>query len=143
MYPKVVLDTNVLVSALHFGGKPRAIMGYAHGRITKRYDLFLSSFILGELSKTLSEKFLWSVPRIERATELLVKWGDVVSPTKSISVSPRGNPDNRILECAVKPKADLIVSGDSDLLDLKEYEGIKIMKPAQFLKIMEKGHGQD
>ncbi|MCL6106099.1 MAG: putative toxin-antitoxin system toxin component, PIN family [Actinobacteria bacterium] len=141
MYLKVVLDTNVLVSALNFGGKPRAIMAYAHGRTTKRFDLFLSPFILNELSRTLSgEKFLWSAPKIERAAQLLVKWGDVVSTKKSISaISPeRDDSDNRILECAVKAQADLIVSGDSDLLDLKEYEGIKIMTPAQFLKILEK-----
>ncbi|MHB1056205.1 MAG: putative toxin-antitoxin system toxin component, PIN family [Thermoleophilia bacterium] len=139
MYPKVVLDTNVLVSALNFGGKPRAIMAYAHGK-SKRFDLFLSPFILNELSRTLSgEKFLWSVPKIERATQLLVKWGDVVSTRKSISAIPqdRDDDDNRILECAVKAEADLIVSGDSDLLDLKQYEGIKIMKPAQFLRILE------
>jgi len=140
VYPKVVLDTNVLVSALHFGGKPRALVGYAHGRTTKRYDLFISPFILSELSRILSEKLFWSVPRIERATQILVKWGDVVSPRKSISAIPpeRDDSDNRILECAVKAKADLIVSGDSDLLDLKEYEGIKIMTPAQFLRILEK-----
>ncbi|MHB1465241.1 MAG: putative toxin-antitoxin system toxin component, PIN family [Thermoleophilia bacterium] len=139
MYPKVVLDTNVLVSALHFGGKPRAIMAYAHGRTSKRFDLFLSPFILNELSKTLSsDKFLWSVPKIERATQLLVKWGDVVTTKKSISAIAVDDDDNRILECAVKAEADLIVSGDSDLLNLRHYEGIRIMAPAQFLRILEK-----
>ena len=138
MYLKVVLDTNVLVSAFHYGGKPRSIMGYAHGRTTKRFDLCLSPFILSELSRILSEKFFWSVPRIERATAILVKWGDVVSTRKSISVITAHNDDNRILECAVKSEANLIVSGDKHLLNLKEYEGIKIMKPAQFLNILEK-----
>ncbi len=138
MYLKVVLDTNVLVSALHFGGKPRTIMVYAHGRTTYRFDLFLSPFILNELSRILSEKFFWSVPRLERATQILVKWGDVVSTRKSISVIAAHNDDNRILECAVKAQANLIVSGDKHLLNLKEYEGIKIMTPAQFLKILEK-----
>ena len=48
------------------------------------------------------------------------------------------DPDNRILECAVKAKADIIASGDSHLLDLKEYKGIRVLKPVQFLALLEK-----
>ena len=144
MYPKVVLDTNVLVSALNFGGNPDLILRLSRGR-TKRFDLFLSPFILKELSVILSGKFFWSTPRIERATQLLVKWGDVVSTKKSISAIPkdRDDDDNRILECAVKAKADFIVSGDKHLLNLKKYEGIRMVTPAQFLKILEKSGGQN
>ncbi|MCL4474042.1 MAG: putative toxin-antitoxin system toxin component, PIN family [Actinobacteria bacterium] len=144
MYPKVVLDTNVLVSALNFGGNPDLILRLSRGR-TKRFDLFLSPFILKELSVILSGKFFWSTPRTERATQLLVKWGDVVSTKKSISAIPkdRDDDDNRILECAVKAKADFIVSGDKHLLNLKKYEGIRMVTPAQFLKILEKSGGQN
>ena len=142
MYPKAVLDTNVLVSALNFGGNPDLILRLSRGR-TKRFDLFLSPFILKELSVTLSGKFFWSVPRIERATQLLVKWGDVVPTKNSISVITACEPDNRILECAVKAEADFIVSGDKHLLNLKKYEGIRMVTPTQFLKILEKTSGQN
>lgn len=140
MYPKTVLDTNVLVSALHFGGNPDLILRLSRGR-TKRFDLFLSPFILNELARILTDKFYWSNLKIEKATQLLVKWGDVVSTKKSISVIPSDETDNRILECAVKAKADFIVSGDKHLLGLKKYEDIRVVTPAQFLKILEKTGG--
>lgn len=142
MYPKAVLDTNVLVSALHFGGNPDLILRLSQGR-TKRFDLVLSPFILKELAETLSGKFFWSFPKIEKATQLLVKWSDVASTRKSISAIPADETDNRILECAVKAKADFIVSGDKHLLDLKKYEGNRVITPAQFLKILEKASGQN
>ena len=140
MYPKAVLDTNVLVSALHFGGNPDLLLRLSRGR-TKRFDLFLSPFILNELARILTDKFYWSNLKVEKATQLLVKWGDVVTPSKSISAIPSDETDNRILECAVKAKADFIVSGDRHLLDLKKYEGIRVVTPAQFLKILEKTGG--
>lgn len=132
-----MLDANILVSALNFGGKPELVLRLSHGR-AKRYDFYVSPFILKELSVTLSTKFVWSQPKIDRATWRLVKWADVVQTKKSISVISACEPDNRILECAVKAKADFIVSGDSHLLDLKEYKGIRILKPAQFLTLLEK-----
>lgn len=134
---KVVLDTNILVSALNFGGKPELVLRSSHGR-SKRFDLYLSLFILQELSVTLSNKFIWSQPRIDRAVWRLVKWAEVVQTKKSLSVISADESDNRILECAVKAKADFIVSGDSHLLALREYKGISIVKPAQFLRILER-----
>ena len=142
MYPKAVLDTNVLVSALHFGGNPDLILRLSRGR-TKRFDLFLSPFILKKMAETLSGKFFWSNLKIEKATQLLVKWGDVVHTKKSISVISTCEGDNRVLECAVKAKADFIVSGDKHLLNLKKYEGIGMVTPTQFLKILEKTSGQN
>jgi predicted nucleic acid-binding protein len=46
--------------------------------------------------------------------------------------------DNKFLECALQCKADYIISGDTHLLDLKEFEGIKILRAAEFLKIISK-----
>lgn len=137
MYPKAVLDTNVYLSALHFGGKPDLILRLSRGR-AKRFELYTSPAILKEVSVVLSyDKFLWSEPRITKAIQRIVAMAEVVETKKSISVAP-DETDNRILECAVKAKANYIVSGDKHLLDLKEYEGIKIIAPAQFLKMLEK-----
>jgi len=134
---KAVLDTNVYLSALHFGGKPDLILRLSRGR-TKRFELFTSPAILQELAAVLSyDKFLWSEPRITKAIQRIVAMAEVVETKKSISAAP-DEADNRILECAVKAKADYIVSGDSHLLDLKEYKDIRILKPAQFLPLLEK-----
>ena len=134
---KVVLDTNVLVSALNFGGKPDLILRLSHG-LTKRFDLYVSPFILKELSVTLSSKFFWSDFKIERATQRIEKMADVVQTKKSISVLSADEADNRILECTVKAKADFIISGDKHLLDLGEYKKILVLKPAQFLDLLDR-----
>ena len=134
---KAVLDTNVYLSALHFGGKPDLILRLSRGR-AKRFELYTSPAILKELATVLSyDKFLWSEPRITKTIQRIAAMADVVETRKSISVAP-DEADNRILECAVKAKVDFIVSGDSHLLGLKEYKGIRILKPAQFLALLEK-----
>jgi len=59
----------------------------------------------------------------------------LVSPSFTLSVVERDKSDDRILECALEAKGDYIISGDSHLLSLKEYQGIKILSPAEFLKL--------
>lgn len=141
---RVVLDTNVYISALLRGRKPEIVIRLSSAPY-KRYDLFTSPAILAELDRILNEKFHWRPEDRNLHTSRISKWADVVKPTKRITAIPaeRDDSDNRILECADKAKADYIVSGDSDLLDLKEYEGIKIITPAQFLNILEKAGGKN
>ncbi|MCL6092801.1 MAG: putative toxin-antitoxin system toxin component, PIN family [Actinomycetota bacterium] len=136
---RVVLDTNVYISALLRGRKPEIILRLSSPPF-KRYDLFVSQAIFDEIDRVLREKFNWLPKDIDLEKSRIADWADVVKPTKQVSVIPpdRDDSDNRILECAVKVRADYIVSGDSHLLDLKEYEGIKIIPPAQFLKLLEK-----
>ncbi|MHB8175143.1 MAG: putative toxin-antitoxin system toxin component, PIN family [Thermoleophilia bacterium] len=134
---KVVLDTNVYISALLRGRKPEIVLRLSSAPF-KRYDLYTSQEILKELDRVLREKFLWPAENRELETRRIFEWADVVKPTKTISAIPSDESDNRILECAVKAKADFIVSGDSHLLNLKEYEGISVITPAQFLKKLEK-----
>ncbi|MHB9052523.1 MAG: putative toxin-antitoxin system toxin component, PIN family [Thermoleophilia bacterium] len=139
---KVVLDTNVYISALLRGRKPEIILRLSSAPF-KRYNLYTSQAILKELDRVLREKFLWPAASRELETRRISDWADVVKPTKSISAIPNDESDNRILECAVKAKADFIVSGDSHLLNLKEYEGIRVITPAQFLKHLEKASGKN
>ena len=134
---KVVLDTNVYLSALLHGGKPEKILRHSYNP-QQRYELYTSIAILQELARVLTEKFLWLDRDATKEIHRIADWTDVVKTTRSISAIPNDESDNRILECAVKAKADFIVSGDSHLLDLKEYEGIRIIKPAQFLTLLEK-----
>ena len=136
---RVVLDTNVYISALTRGRKPEIVLRLSSPPF-KRYDLFVSQAIFDEIDRVLREKFNWLPKDIDLEKSRIADWADVVKPTKRISVIPpeRDDSDNRILECADKAYADFIVSGDSHLIDLKEYEGIKIITPAQFLKMLEK-----
>jgi predicted nucleic acid-binding protein len=66
----------------------------------------------------------------------IAKVGEIVTPRFTLDVIREDPADNRILECAVAGKADLIVSGDRHLLKLKSYEGISIVRPIDFLRTL-------
>lgn len=132
----IVLDTNVLISALAFpGSKPDQILS----RIRRgEAELFTSPFILAELDRILREKFGFS----ERETTVRVRFirslARLVEPTARISVVTAKDDDNRILECALAAQADYLVTGDKKhLLPLKTHRNIKIVSPAQFLELLE------
>jgi putative PIN family toxin of toxin-antitoxin system len=128
---RVVADTNVLVSALHAGGNPQLVLDRAsRGQI----DLYLSPFILQELSAALaSRKFRWTATRIAEALRVLP--AQVIDPGAGRLHVVRDEADNRILECALAARADWLVTGDRDLLQLKTYRRIKIVLPAEFLRL--------
>lgn len=128
---KVCLDTNIFVSALVFGGKCQEITDFISlGKI----DLVLSPAILNETSKVLRDKFEKSDEEVRRAIRLFLALGFMVEPKKKLKVLPYDS-DNRILECAVEGKADYLVTGDKKhLLKLKDYKGIKILSPGEFLR---------
>lgn len=134
---KAVFDTNVYVSAAAFGGKLEILFRLSWSS-RRQFKLYTSNEILKETVRVLaSEKFQFTREEIADAVATIIEAADVVVPKTKISVVS-DEPDNRILECAVKAKADYIVSGDAHLLDLKEYKGIRILKPAQFLTLLEK-----
>ena len=132
--PKVVIDTNVFVSGLNFKGKPREILDLIWKEEIK---VCISLFILRELEEVLEDVFGWDKERIGSTVERIKDKTIEVQPKVKISVIKEKNDDNRILECAVDGKAQYIVSGDKHhLLPLKEYQGINILSPAEFLQIM-------
>jgi len=134
---KVVFDTNVYVSALGFGGIPDQLLEMATGP-GRQFILYASTDILKEIMKVLgSEKFQFSEEEIADAISVIDDAADVINLGIRLKVI-KHEPDNRILECAVKAKADFIVSGDKHLRALKEYKGIRSITPVQFLKILEK-----
>ncbi len=84
-----------------------------------------------ELSQTLGEKFLWSDDRIAYAGEQL--WSDALW-CEPVSVKASRDPnDDHILGCALAAGAQILVTGDRDLLELHPFRGISIATPAQFL----------
>lgn len=128
---RVVLDTNILVSALIFpGGKPEAVYRRA---LDRSIDLVTSAVLLAELGRVLESKFDWEPERIEVAIEQIARVGDVVKPTKRLAVIEADAADDRVLEAAMEGKAILIVSGDKHLLELGLYEGIRVVDAARFL----------
>jgi len=130
--PKLVLDTNVLISALHFGGRPRELLDLARqGQI----ELVLSPFILGETEKVLRDKLHWDDWMLTLTLSKVRHMATVVEPRHTITIIKAKDADNRILECAEAGGADFLITGDKKhILPLKEYQGIRILSPAEFLK---------
>lgn len=130
----IVLDTNVLISALLLGGVPRDILQLV---ITGKVACSLSVPILDELRDVLQRpRFGFSLPQAMTIVAELSDLCTIVSPTETVQVIDADPADNRILECAVKAKATFIISGDAHLLALGTYRGIRILRPAEFLAIV-------
>jgi len=123
---RVVVDTKVYVSALVFGGKPAVVLQLAE---SGAFQLVVSETIQAELVETLTTKFGWSVRSTEQVCRKLWKESWWVVPAQIVAGS-RDPKDNHILSCAVE--AQVIVSGDQDLLTLHPFRGIEIIAPAEF-----------
>jgi len=128
---KVVFDTNVFVSALIFpgGDGELALLRVVQGTDT----LLLSRAIVGELLEVLARKFARDREELARVAVFLDGLAEVVEPTLRV-FALADSPDNRILECAVAGGADLIVTGDKQMLALKSYEGIRIASLSNYLR---------
>lgn len=127
---RVVADTNVLVSALQFGGKPKQLLDLA---VDGQVDLAISKEILAETLRVLREK-------VDRAPEWLAESdrqlrviARIVVPTEGIQAIEADPTDDRILECAVAAGAEVIVSGDTHLLSLGNFRRVPIQRVAEFL----------
>lgn len=131
---RVVLDTNVLVSALNFSGNQRKIFDlFLKGEI----QICISPFILGELKYVLEKKFKWNKANFQKVVRKIKSQAILVEPQKKILIIKKDEVDNRILECAREGKAHFIISGDTQhLLPLKNYRGIKILSSSEFLKLI-------
>lgn len=134
---RVVLDTNVLVSALIVKvGKPAQIINQIGA-----YDLLTSKEILAETYKALhrphiQKRYPLSTKEIDSYTQRLRGISTIIQPTIKVRVIKDDPDDDKFLALAKEGGADYIVSGDPDLVGLGEYEGIPILTPAQFLEVL-------
>ncbi len=135
MMMRVVVDTNVYISAIFWGGKPRKILDW--GRDNK-VNILTSADIEEEIAEKLHGKFGLEEDEIRQILADFSTFTKFVRISGQIRAVPDDPDDDKFIECAVSGKADYIVSGDRHLLQLKEYAGIKIMKVADFLSISEK-----
>ena len=128
---RIVCDTNVLVSGILFGGAAREIIRLAsQGRLTS----FLSPAMLDELQEVLARpKFGLSPDQVLAVVALLRESSDLVTPSIQIAAVAADPDDNRILEAAAAAQAEVLISGDAHLLDLRQWQGIDILTAAQFL----------
>jgi len=139
---KIILDTNVFVSALiNPHGKPSQILDCV---FENKLRLFLSAPIIEELEQVLNYPKLvkrhgLEEEEVEEFISSLLSITSLVREEQTIKAIPCDPSDDKFLSCAISAKADCIISGDEHLLNLDEYAGIRIVTPARFLEIMEEG----
>jgi putative PIN family toxin of toxin-antitoxin system len=133
---KVVLDTNVLISALIKAGKPRELFF----RLAEEKALILSKNILDEFLEIAEDPRIAKYVNEKEATAFLNSLRDAakVVTVKSKFKAVKEDPDDDvILRTAYDGKADYIVSGDAHLITLGEFRGIKILTIDEMLRILE------
>lgn len=132
---RVLLDTNVLVSAVLFGGLPRRLLGAA---LRGEFALVTAVALLDEFEDVLIERFGFerAAARLTRTEVEII--AEVAAPTAITPVS-RDADDDVVLATAVAGDATVIVTGDKDLLVLEAHGGIPILTPRQFAD----RHGRD
>ena len=131
---KVLLDTNILISAFGFGGKPRQILQLI---LEKKIKSVTSAILLAEFHEVINKKFPLLSFHLKRIEDKIKKVSIIVNPKQSLHVV-RDIDDNRVIEAAIEGNCQYIITGDKDLLVLKSYRQIKIITPDDFLKLLEK-----
>jgi len=131
---RVVLDTNVIISSLLFGGRPRELFQL----VLKRKIVAVSSdVLLTELFETLTQKFVYPSEQLRLLERKIKKYLVIVSPKTQLHVV-KDIPDNRVLEAAVEGECHFIVTGDKELLALGLFRNTRIVTIAQFLHNFER-----
>lgn len=131
---RVVLDTNILVSAIIHDGKPRSLFQMG---IDGKYQIVISKEILIELAEVLQRpKFKMTTEDIIHIVSTLMATGENVHVTSSFAVIGKDPDDNIIINTAFDGNAGYIVSGDKEIKDLKRFQKTRIVSVDEMLKIL-------
>lgn len=134
---EVIFDTNVFISAFVTEGLCSKILLRAKDN---QFELYTCPFIIQEFKEKLENKFSTTKAESQGALALIREISFIVNPDENnITVKGvcRDSDDDIIIACALAAKADYIVTGDPDLLVLKNYKSIKIVNPREFELLFE------
>lgn len=128
---KAVFDTNIFISAFALPGSRAeiALMRVVEGEV----QLAISQAVIHEVLDVLARKFDRNPEELARVAVHLSELAEVVAPRRRLKVL-RDDPDNRILECAVTARAEVIVTGDQAMLALGRYRDIRILSLKDFIE---------
>lgn len=133
---RVFLDTNVLVSAF----TTRGLCADLFRLVLAEHELLSGEIVLAELRRILSERFRLPAPVIQGIIELLrSQCAAVSSPEKPATSGVRDPDDEWIIASALRAQADILVSGDKDLLVLKSVQNLPILDPRGFWQHLKTG----
>ena len=129
---KVTVDTNFLISSTQWD------YSVAH-KLLKKFILsdakiFITQDILDEKAEVLERDFEYSKNEAKNIIEKILLFAKLIEPKQKVEVIKDDPDDNKVIECAIESSSDYIITYDWHLLKLKEYKGIKIMKPEGILR---------
>lgn len=129
---KIVLDTNVYISAMIFpGGVCDHVIRLLRGG---NFTVCVSPDILTELKTVLLKKFRLTEGEVREAVDRVLAFAKIIYPRFRVDKIKNPAADNRILECAAEAEANFLVTGDKKhILPLKKFGTARIVSPAQFL----------
>ena len=127
---RIVFDTNVLISAFITRGASHEV--FEHCLLS--HDVFVSDYILSEVETVLRDKFSFPAREINGILVYLKKHLVSIGVSKLVEPICRDREDDSILACAQSAEADCLITGDEDLLVLREFKDARIIRPADFWK---------
>ena len=133
MITKIVFDTNVLISATLWDNS--VAQKFLFKCINEDIQIFSSQDIIEEYRRILARDFDYNEQEIGEILEMVLQFLTLVNPIKRIEIVKEDPEDNKIIECALESGAGYILSYDKHLLKLKEFQGIKIVKPEEIFSV--------
>ena len=128
---KVVIDTNVFISATFWSGASEKVISKVEAKeIIKEFSKVLN---YDEIKDKIGDKNLEMKYTIHKITSI----SEIVEPTQKLKIVEDDPDDNKFIEVAVEGNASHIISNDKHLLKIKEFEGIKIVQPEEFLNMLD------
>lgn len=132
---KIVLDTNILISAIGWSGRPKEIFRRI---LNEEFELIISQKQIKELQRVLEyPKFKFTDEQKSRFLRILLKTATVVKTPDKLKVIEEDPADNIILESAIKNNADFIISGDEHILKIKKFGKVRIVTASKFLELID------
>ena len=129
MIEKIVFDTNVLISATLWDNS--VAQKFLFRCIKENIQIFSSQEIIEEYKEILARDFDYKEQEIGEILGKVFQFVTLVTPSKKVDIVKDDADDNKIIECAIESKSEYIISYDKHLLKLKEFQGIKIIRPEE------------
>ena len=133
---KITVDTNFLISATQWDYSVASKL--LKELLRRSIEIFSTKAIIEEFFEILQRDFNYSPQEAEKIIEKIILSVTLVKPLRKLQVVRDDPDDNIIIECAVESNSNYILTYDNHLLSLNEFEGIKIIKPEEFLKILDR-----
>ena len=129
--PKVVLDTNIFLSAIFFKGIPEVVVKLGEGKFIQ---VITSNLLLLELEEKLIEKFQQPEKRVKEILKKIKSLAQIIKISGKAKFRVKDPKDHIVIETALSSGSSYIVTGDHHLLNLEKFRDIKILTPRDFLK---------